>query len=108
MSALAITVGLPVAPPKMLGRMLAPSRIVDDERAARAFADTNAGTWRDRLEPGERCFLAMASDRRGIPVVAWEYPRDWREPVIEYSRGELAAMRRAKTTTRTAKGDERP
>jgi hypothetical protein len=92
-SALAIVVGTPAAPPRLVARVLA-SVMRDNAREARAFLDRNADTWREALAPGEQRFVAVATDRNGRVVFVREYARAEGTPAIEHGR---ECARRART-----------
>lgn len=92
MNAVALTVCLPAAPPRNFGRVLA-SVMRADRRDAVAFADRNADTWREVLEPGESRFLAVATDRAGRVVFVREYHREQDTQPTEYRRAALREMR---------------
>lgn len=88
---LSVTICLPGAPPSWTGRVLA-SRVIPRSEA-RAFADRNADTWRCALEPGERRFLAIATDHDGRVVFVREYGRETDSKPTEYRRAALREMR---------------
>ena len=92
MSALALTVALPGAPPSWTGRVLA-TYVAADAREARAFLSRNVDTFRSALEPGELRFIALATDRDGRLVFARAYPRAIDSEPTEYRRAALREMR---------------
>lgn len=103
MSAVAITVCLPVAPPKRIGRLLA-QVVVASKREARRFMDRNADTWRCALDPGELRFVAIATDRNGAVVLVREYGRELGAPGTEHGRAALFALRETTTPKTTKRG----
>lgn len=97
MTARAITVGIPCAPPRLVGRVLA-EVVRDNDRDASRFVDMNADTFRMALAPGEQSFVAVLSDREGRVVDVWEYPRTIGAARITHGRASAR-----KTTTKTTR-----